>query len=1075
MAWLRTQRPYPGILVLFLVPAVFAFARSNLEVDGNRAQALALQFDTSCQLVARPWVPDHLSWDYAFIGLFLMAVVVLVVWLDVRKPLASTSWVVATLTPVLWAVFDFAENAMILRGRSQCLADRPPGGFTALYTLAILKWVSFGALVLVMLWLIGTRLRRPGPAPATQQTPQAKGGTGICCSGGGIRSASFSLGALHGLGNEKVRSAHYLAAVSGGGYTAAGMTIRAAQEGHPPDKLPFSEGSPELRRLRAKSSYLALNGQDARIALGRAAAMLVLNLLILYLVVVVLGRPLGWVIQADVLHPELRGSEPTILDVELTPSEERPAFRRVAVERVRDDAQIVDACADGTETATYWNVELRPGYELSYEARPLVTSTKLWERGPTELQQIPGQVRLCDGMAEIVAQPQVLLPASFDSPVDELAQVRAAVHIDPQPAVRLADDDIRSDGVADFTDQRLALVQALEIEREPRVTTTPRSRLQEDISIDGWMWGVVVALLFAPIAALAFNSPSMRGRVGGTLVLGAPFRLLFALGMLAAVVLIVAPWIVQEVPRALIRLPSWLQGIDAGDAASSPFSWIVGALAAGGIGRAAASNVLTGISRTKRGLQVLLKVAAYVVLVTTGLVMAVDVVGSAALVGPAGTRGSILAELPVFASVRDFQWWIAAVVALWVARETVPIHAWSLNPLYRDKLAAAFLGLEKGKIVTAAPAEAAAIAGLDLTTEGRHATTLLEIPYRAGGDPRGAWPELVICCAVNLNDLDWDGVPAGRWSDGFTFSASQVGSPGLGYTATADYLGGLSQRRARDLSVPSLVATSGAAVSSAMGKHAFGAIGGLLAVLNVRLGLWAPNPLAVESTGEFFGGNPGWPYLVREVFGKYSRKNPFLYVTDGGHWENLGLVELLRRRCTEVYVISAAGDGAEFFPTIGEAIALAREQTGIELKVELSHMRPRMAGDLDTEGRQLLRGAKGELAAHLMAAKPYAVGWWNHDFGDGEGSKRGRVLFIEANLTKGTPWDVHAFAEKTLEFPDHSTGDQFFSNETLEAYRRLGEYQMRKAVASPEWSATGAFVDGVIDAPLLVELLQELS
>ena len=46
---------------------------------------------------------------------------------------------------------------------------------------------------------------------------------------------------------------------------------------------------------------------------------------------------------------------------------------------------------------------------------------------------------------------------------------------------------------------------------------------------------------------------------------------------------------------------------------------------------------------------------------------------------------------------------------------------------------------------------------------------------------------------------------------------------------------------------------------------------------------------------------------ARERLANYRPDAPYLYVSDGGHWENLGIVEALRRGCTELIVISASG------------------------------------------------------------------------------------------------------------------------------------------------------------------------
>lgn len=70
------------------------------------------------------------------------------------------------------------------------------------------------------------------------------------------------------------------------------------------------------------------------------------------------------------------------------------------------------------------------------------------------------------------------------------------------------------------------------------------------------------------------------------------------------------------------------------------------------------------------------------------------------------------------------------------------------------------------------------------------------------------------------------------------------------------------------------------------------------------------------------------------------RRRRFVYISDGGHWGNLGLVELLRRGCTEILCLDASGDQVDTFHTIGSAIALARDELRIEIDLDLTPLRP---------------------------------------------------------------------------------------------------------------------------------------
>jgi hypothetical protein len=261
---------------------------------------------------------------------------------------------------------------------------------------------------------------------------------------------------------------------------------------------------------------------------------------------------------------------------------------------------------------------------------------------------------------------------------------------------------------------------------------------------------------------------------------------------------------------------------------------------------------------------------------------------------------------------------------------------------------------------------------------------------------------------------------------------------------------------------------SGAAFSPAMGKFGFGPIGGLFAIVNLRLGLWMPNPDWVEMSADHDAWRrvAGWPYLMREIWGRFRKNNPFVFVTDGGHWENLGLVELLRRGCDEIYVISAAGDGGQSFSTIGEAIALARQVVPqVEIDVDLTPLRAR-AGAKPGPDRQLLDLTTNPPSERTFAPRTFAIGSFEYPpANEGDDPRRGVILFVEANLTSAIPWDVQAWGERQPRFPDDSTGDQFFDFGQFEAYRRLGEFQVSNAVKSKEWAAALRWKNGVDWAP----------
>ncbi len=241
-------------------------------------------------------------------------------------------------------------------------------------------------------------------------------------------------------------------------------------------------------------------------------------------------------------------------------------------------------------------------------------------------------------------------------------------------------------------------------------------------------------------------------------------------------------------------------------------------------------------------------------------------------------------------------WALLAAAYLLVVSITDDEVSGPLHMLYRERLSTAFIRFRTGRrtrIVTEEPPweDAVNFAGMDLT----------------------GMPSLVVCASVNVAD---DVVPPGRFAGPFTFEGTFSGGPLTGYLPTASL-----QDIAGDgvLTLPAMMAIAGAAFSPLMGRTTRPGWRVLLALFDVRLGVWLPNPRCCagyltaselrRGTGSASIGStrpgstrfskskppprlrrPGWSYALREALGLNSVRLPYVYVTDGGHWENLGLV-----------------------------------------------------------------------------------------------------------------------------------------------------------------------------------------
>ena len=264
-------------------------------------------------------------------------------------------------------------------------------------------------------------------------------------------------------------------------------------------------------------------------------------------------------------------------------------------------------------------------------------------------------------------------------------------------------------------------------------------------------------------------------------------------------------------------------------------------------------------------------------------------------------------------------------------------------------------------------------------------------------------------------------------AQGFDRPARAEG-PGL-TVATAEM-----ELRATDMTLMDMVGVSSAAVSPAMGRMSRRSIRLLLGVANVRLGMWLPNPMHSRwsvNTRQLSGfwarvrwqiQQPGLVSLWREIVRGITLNGAWVYVTDGGHYENLGLVEALRRGATEIVVFDASGDTPFTLGTFGEAVETARTDLGVEIALD----------DPDALGQAGSSGLATRLAARCTAT--YANG------------VKAKIYLCKAAMVDGLPADLISWHLGHPDFPNTSTADQLYGDREFEAYRRLGQAAAEQAI-----------------------------
>jgi hypothetical protein len=194
-------------------------------------------------------------------------------------------------------------------------------------------------------------------------------------------------------------------------------------------------------------------------------------------------------------------------------------------------------------------------------------------------------------------------------------------------------------------------------------------------------------------------------------------------------------------------------------------------------------------------------------------------------------------------------------------------------------------------------------------------------------------PELVVCCAASRVGLAPNGIPA----ESFTISQHRVRhyrASGQVSVTTERYTSTLRSLAQRRLAAPAgWMATSGAAFASSMGQASLGSTNALLGALNADLGIWLPAPRVVATpTAPDLFPPVRLGHLVNEIFGIYAENDEQVFVADGGHVENLGLLELLHEalriglepgRPHTIVSIDASGDEPGSFATLRAALRVA--------------------------------------------------------------------------------------------------------------------------------------------------------
>ena len=245
----------------------------------------------------------------------------------------------------------------------------------------------------------------------------------------------------------------------------------------------------------------------------------------------------------------------------------------------------------------------------------------------------------------------------------------------------------------------------------------------------------------------------------------------------------------------------------------------------------------------------------------------------------------------------------------------------------------------------------------------------------------------------------------GRNTDFFLFSQHYCGSPVVGYCKTEDL-----ENRDSHVNLGTVMAISGAAASSYMGTQSIKGTSFWIALLNLRLGYWVPNPTRINNHKYWLG--PGPEYLLRELSGRLHENTKYINISDGGHIENLGLYELLRRKCKYIIAIDGEADPTMSFNGLIKAIRFAQIDFGIRIVIDLEDLKK---------------------LPNSYSRTHFALGKTHYNK-----QQTGLLLYIKSSMTGNERDYIQDYRAQNPTFPHQTTSDQFFDEAQFEAYRALG-------------------------------------
>jgi predicted acylesterase/phospholipase RssA len=364
------------------------------------------------------------------------------------------------------------------------------------------------------------------------------------------------------------------------------------------------------------------------------------------------------------------------------------------------------------------------------------------------------------------------------------------------------------------------------------------------------------------------------------------------------------------------------------------------------------------------------------------------------------------------------------------------LNANSLHRLYRDRLSTAFIFFY-ARARPAPPAWFATIVSKVLAgapvAQPEYKLHLLDEMKLSELSARLA-PYHIINAALNIQGSTFANQRA-RNADFFTFSRNYVGSEATDYVATPQI-----ETIATDLNLATAMAVSGAAASPNMGSGTIRSLTPTLTLLNIRLAYWMRNPrsavgYSANRVVAWIAEAANW-YFIKEMFGRLHERMHNVYLTDGGHIENLGIYELLKRRCRLIIAVDAEADPQMNFPSFIALQRHARIDLGVRIDMPWQPIR-----NASFAVDKLMANNTPPVATATNVGPHSALGIIQYPNGE-----IGYLLYVKSSLSGDENDYIIDYKRRNPTFPHETTGDQLFTEEQFEAYRALGFHASHRAL-----------------------------